>query len=51
MTLCVEFPVILASLGGLISNKRRFALSIVMANALTTAIVAVMERVLARGMW
>lgn len=51
MTLVAEFPVVYFSLKKKTENKRALAISIIAVNVLTTAAVALTERLICRGHW
>lgn len=51
MTLVAEFPTVYLSLKNKAENKKTLAISIVIINILTTAAVALVERLVCRGQW
>lgn len=51
MTLVAELPVVYLSLKKKAEDKKVLAISIVIINVLTTAAVALVERILCRGQW
>lgn len=51
LTLCVELPIAYLLLKNHSENKKQLFYTIIVVNVITTAVVAVMERILCRGMW
>ena len=51
LTLMAEVPIIYFSFKNAVSSKKKLLISIVAVNAVTTAMVAVVERVFCRGEW
>lgn len=51
MTLVAELPVVYLSLKNKTENKKALAISIIIINILTTAAVALIERIICRGQW
>ena len=51
LTLIAEVPVVYISLKKFITNKKRFLMTIIIVNAVTTIMVAIIERVICKGSW
>ena len=51
LTLVVEIPIVFLGLRGNTNSKKRLFVSIVVANTITTAAVALMERIIYKGSW
>lgn len=51
LTLVAEVPIIYMSLKNVVSNRKKFFVSIIIVNVVTTMMVAVVERIFCRGVW
>ena len=51
LTLIVEVPAVYFSLQGVVENKKKLVLSIVVTNVITTVMVAIIERIVCKGSW
>ena len=51
LTLIAEIPVVYISLRGVVENKKKLVISIVIVNVITTVMVAVIERIVCEGSW
>jgi len=51
LTLIVEIPVVYFSFQNSVTNKKRLLISIIIVNAVTTIMVAIIERIICRGTW
>jgi len=51
VTLVAEVPIVYISIKSIVTNKRKFLISIIIVNVVTTIIVATLERVFCKGSW
>jgi len=51
LTLIAEVPLVYISYKGIITEKRRLFISIIIVNVTTTMIIAIIERMVCRGSW
>lgn len=51
LTLCIEIPLVYFLLKDFCKNKKLFIFTIVIANVITTIVVAVLERIMCQGQW
>lgn len=51
LTLIAEVPVVYISFKKFITNKKRFLMTIIIVNTVTTIMVAIIERAICKGSW